>query len=160
MTLVLKAVLALVCGNCGEAWGSVHRLAYPGTGRSLEMTPPAKEALDRFGELLIKRVRDKAILDWRKILDGRMKGETAERLRPEISRLGPGELALIERLVPQIVDTALHHLLWTLEQEESIGIAVQTPAGAVPSLREVSDGLAGELDRWIVRFGKEPHEEP
>jgi hypothetical protein len=125
------------------------------------MAPPAtKEALAHFGELLIRRVREKAILDWTKILDGRMKGETAERLRPELSRLDPGELALIERLVPQIVDTALHHLLWTLEQEESVDIAVKTSAGVVPSLREVSDGLAGELYEWIPRFSKERHEEP
>ena len=123
-------------------------------------TPLTKEALDRFGEILIKQVRDKAILDWTKILDGRMKSETAERLRPELSRLDPGELALIERLVPQIVDTALHHLLWTLEQEESVDIAVKTPAGAVPSLREISDGLAGELYGWIPRFSKQHYEEP
>ena len=119
------------------------------------MAPPAiREALDHFGELLIKRVREKAILDWTKILDGRMKGETAKRLRSELSRLGRGELALIERLVPQIVDTALHHLLWALEQEESVDVAVKTSSGVVPSLREVSDGLAGELYGWIPRFGE------
>ena len=117
-----------------------------------------KEALDRFGEILIRRVRDKAILDWTKILDGRMKGDSAERLRPELSRLNSSELVLIERLVPQIVDTTLHHLLWTLEQEESVDVAVKMPAGAVPSLRDVSDGLAGELYGWIPRFSNQPNE--
>ena len=30
----------------------------------------------------------------------------------------------------------------------------------VPDLREVSDGLAGELYDWIPRFTKERYEEP
>jgi len=33
-------------------------------------------------------------------------------------------MALIERLVPKIVDTVLHHLVWTLEQVEDVDIAV------------------------------------
>lgn len=117
------------------------------------VTSAAQEALDRFGSLLVNRVREKAIQDWTKILDGRMKGESAERLRPELSRLEPGDLALIERLVPMIVDTAMHHLLWALEQEESVDIAVKGEGATVPSIREVSDGLAGELYDWIRRFG-------
>lgn len=111
-----------------------------------------QEALDRFGALLIERVRDKAIQDWAKILDGRMKGETAQGLYPYISQLEPRELALVRRLVPMIIDTALHHLLWTLEQEESVDISVRTERLLVPSLRGISDGLAGELYGWILRF--------
>lgn len=118
------------------------------------MANPAYEALDRFGTLLIKRVRAKAIQDWEKLLDGRMKGETAERLRPDLQRLDSEELALVGKLVPMIVDTALHHLLWALEQDDTVDIAVKTRGENVPSLREVSDGLAGELYRWISLFGE------
>ena len=130
----------------------MHRPAYHGILRNdMELS---EQALDHFGEILIKRVRAEAILDWTKILDGRMKGVRAERLRPELSGLDPGQMALIQRLLPQVVDTVLHHLLWTLEQEESIDVAVRTAEGLVPSLREVSDGLAGELYGWIPRFGE------
>jgi len=120
--------------------------------------PLTKEVLDRFGKLLMEQVRDESIEDWTYILDGSMKGETAEKFRPELSRLDSGTLALIERLVPEIVDTTLHYLLWTLDQEESVEIAVKTPAGKVPSLREVSDGLAGDLYDWIPRFSKQRYE--
>jgi len=61
-------------------------------------------------------------------------------------------MALIERLVPKIVDTVLHHLVWTLEQVEDVDIAVHLRNGSVPSLREVIDGLAGELYDWIEWF--------
>ena len=38
-------------------------------------------ALDLFGLLLIVKVRDECISDWKMIVDGRMKGERALRLR-------------------------------------------------------------------------------
>jgi hypothetical protein len=118
------------------------------------MNDHVSPALDVFGELLVTRVREKAIRDWMKQLDGRMKGETADRLRPDIEELGPGQLALLRRLVPQIVDTTLHHLLWTLEQERSIEVLVSGSSGP-ESVRSLSDGLPGELYEWIERFGAE-----
>lgn len=111
-----------------------------------------KEALDRFGELLIRKVRGKAIADWSKLLDGRMKGETAARLGPAIALLAPSERHLLGRLVPEIVDSTLHHLLWSLDQDTSVSVAVKTSEGTVGSVREASDGLAGELYEWIPRF--------
>lgn len=119
-------------------------------------------ALDHFGSLLATRVRDEAISDWDMILDGRMKDAGSQAIRAQLERLQMSEdqLDCLRRLIPKVIDTTLHHLLWTLEQEESIDVAVKTPAGAVPSLREVSDGLAGELYGWIPRFSKERHEEP
>src|SRR5262245_36542695 len=114
------------------------------------------EALDRFGELLVRRVWDQSIWHWTEILHGRMKGVTAEQLRPELSRLDHRQLVLVENLLPQIVETVLHYLLWTLEQEEDVDISVHLPNGVVPNLREVSDGLAGELYDWIPRFSSQP----
>ena len=114
------------------------------------------DALNRFGEIVVRRVRDESVEQWMKILNGRAKGATAESLRPELSRLNRNQIALIERLVPMIVDTVLHHLLWTLEQVEDVDISVQLPNGVVPSLREVSDGLAGELYDWIEWFSSPP----
>ena len=116
------------------------------------MNDHVSPALDLFGELLVTRVREKAILDWMKQLDGRMKGETADRLRADIAVLGETQLALLRQLVPQIVDTTLHHLLWTLEQERSVEVVV-VGSGGSQSLRNLSDGLPGELYEWIERFG-------
>jgi len=122
----------------------------------------AQTPLDYFGELLMRRVRDEAISDWDMIVDGRMKDEGSKIIRAELSHraFNKDQIDVIQWLVPQIVDTALHHLLWTLEQEENVDIAVKTRTKEVPSLREVSDGLAGELYDWIPRFSKERHDEP
>lgn len=116
-----------------------------------------RNPLDIVGELLMVRVRDKSIEDWERILDGRMKGQTAEKVRQELAGTGSEVPAAVNRMVPRVVDTVLHHLLWTLEQEQAINLSIEADGTVTPSIREVSDGLSGELygERgWIVKFSQ------
>ncbi|MCM3125997.1 MULTISPECIES: epimerase [unclassified Mesobacillus] len=108
--------------------------------------------LDLFGEILMKNVRDEAIEQWEMTIQGKMKSEESQSVHNLISLSGQSEL--INDLVPKIVDTTIHHLLWTLEQEEAIDITINNGNKPV-SIKEMSDGLAGELyteDGWINRF--------
>jgi hypothetical protein len=115
----------------------------------------SKAALDLFGRFLINKVRDEAISDWQMIVHGRMKGEIADKVRQKLGAFSEEQRKIFLSLVPEVVDTVLHHLLWTLEQEDDIRIGVTVNNQDVHSLREVSDGLAGELpssEGWIARF--------
>jgi len=111
--------------------------------------------LDKFGELLMKRVRDKAIADWERIVGGQMKGVTAERVRQQLASFNDEEKATVLKLVPQIVDSTIHHLLFTIEQENSIEVRVSDANLPPQNVREASDGLSGEPygnNGWIARF--------
>src|SRR5207302_220548 len=99
------------------------------------------EALDEFGALLMKRVRDKAIREWDMIVDGRMRDADSERIRKMLSALDTEGLAVLHAVIPRVADTTLHHLLWTLEEVKHVRIVVETEAGLVPDLARVSDGL-------------------
>jgi|WetSurMetagenome_2_1015567.scaffolds.fasta_scaffold1118757_2 hypothetical protein len=121
----------------------------------------ARKSLDAFGLLLMRRVRDEAILDWDMILDGRMKSPRAQRIRQDLAVLDERALSLISALVPRIVDTTLHHLLWILEQEKSLRLEIKTD-NETTEVSSLSDGLPGELyssDGWIARFSQQRHEE-
>jgi hypothetical protein len=114
-------------------------------------------ALDKFGQLLMNKVRDEAITDWKMMIDGRMKGESAEKLREILRPLSDDDKKIVVQLIPGVVDTVLHHLLWTAEQQVDLQLGIQTAEG-VESLRDISDGLPGELytdEGWIARFSKE-----
>jgi hypothetical protein len=114
----------------------------------------SNEALDKFGELLIKKVRDKTISEWQRIVAGEMKGKSAERVRQQIGSFDKDQKDMLIKLVPQIVDTALHHFLFTVEQEQNLKLIMDC-GDSSQSLRELSDGLAGELygdHGWIARF--------
>jgi hypothetical protein len=118
----------------------------------------SQAAMDLFGQLLMTRVRDAAISDWTMLIDGRMKGERATRIRSILDRFPDTAKELLPSLVPEIVDSVLHHLLWALEQSDDVSVRVQVGNEDVRNLRDASDGLAGELysdEGWIARFSKE-----
>jgi hypothetical protein len=118
----------------------------------------SKEALDKFGEFLIRRVRDESISDWKMILDGTMKGSHAEMIRQRLSSLSPASIAAVKAVIPGVIDTVLHHLLWGLEEDKAIDIHVDLADGTrIADLSQKSDGFPGELytaDGWIRRFSE------
>ena len=116
-------------------------------------------SLDKLGEFLIRRVRDKAIGDWEKVVAGEMRGTSAIRVRQQLTAFGPQQADLFLKLLPQIVDTTLHHLLWALEQERSLDLLAKDEQGIGHNVRDASDGLSGELyghQGWIARFSSKP----
>ena len=113
-----------------------------------------EEAMDRFGMFLMRRVRDHAIIEWDMIVAGKMKSAGAREMQERIKDLSADAVAVIQDVIPQIVDSTLHQLLWGLEEAEDISIDVDD----VRNLNSVSDGLAGELyssDGWLSRFSQQ-----
>jgi hypothetical protein len=111
--------------------------------------------LDKFGEFLARQVRDKTINDWKRMFANEMKGVTAEKVRQQVSTFSTEQKAIVLQLVPQIVDTVLHNLLFSIEQEKNLDLTMKNSEGVSQGLKNISDGLAGELygpQGWIARF--------
>lgn len=111
----------------------------------------ADPTLEEFGRLLMTRVRDEAIEQWDMIISGQMKDADSQRIHRVISHWPSEHRKVLEDLIPQIVDTTLHHLMWTVEQQERVRLSVDTGA----QLREVSDGLPGDLIGWREKFSRQ-----
>ena len=119
---------------------------------------PNTVALDAFGNLLMRLVRDAAIVDMDNIVNGRTGGIAGEQF-PDIKTVfNEDQRAVLLRLVESAVDTTIHHLLWTLDRVKWLDVSAHTEAGTVPSLKHISDGLHGETYDWIPRFSKQRHE--
>lgn len=117
----------------------------------------SKAALDKFGQVLVRNVRDEAISDWEMIVSGHTKSQRAQELRDRLSGFSDEQRQVFLSLVPEVADTVLHHLLRCLEEEDDIELAVTADGERVQSLRDVSDGLPGELytdEGWIARFSE------
>jgi len=115
------------------------------------------DRLDDFGKMLMDRVRDDTISSVDQMLDGTMKGITAQNIQEKIKAFDKEQMETVEWLIPQVVDLCLHNMLWMVEQEEEITLLYQ---GA--ELREESDGLSGELyteDGWIQKYSSQRYEE-
>lgn len=116
-----------------------------------------KQVLDYFGQVLMREIRDEAIDDWERIFQGKMRDNESKKNFQTVNTFSPEQVQFIVDMFPKIIDTAIHHLLWTLEQEEDINVLIKAEGNKVVNIREVSDGLSGELyteDGWISRFSK------
>ena len=117
--------------------------------------------LDEFGEVLIQSVRDRTISNWDKMLNGQMKGLSAQQVMGKLEGFTEEQKEILKWIVPKIVDLSLHNFLAMFEEYDNINIEVVTN-GNSGNIRKLSDGLAGELytdDGWISRFSKERYEE-
>jgi len=121
----------------------------------------SENGLDYFGKILISEVRDRTITNWDMILNGKMKGITAQKVREELSGFSDDNLEVLRWLIPKITDTSLHNLLGMVEQNNEIKIEIYD--GEIKKdITQLSDGLEGELytdDGWIKRFSKERYDE-
>ncbi|WP_149497049.1 hypothetical protein [Roseiconus lacunae] len=114
----------------------------------------SKQILEELGRRLMLEVRDETLSDWEMILDGRMKGERAERIRELTKDKDGGALA---SAIPEVVDSVLHHLLRWLEEEEQFRLVAQIGAELSEGIAQESDGLSGELhtsEGWIARYSE------
>lgn len=108
--------------------------------------------LNLFGELLMKEVRDTSIQEMDKIIDGKMKGEIAEKIQSELTPL-EGNEEILKKIIPSIIDRTLDSLLFCIEENPEIELLYNGE-----NLVDLSDGLSGELysdDGWIKKYSKE-----
>lgn len=116
-----------------------------------------RDFLDKFGEFLMSEVRDRAIRNWESVISGRMRGERAQEMRTILADFSEDQLKTLVIIAPFIVDSMLHHLLFSLEGEEEIDVSVSIDGETRGQLRDMSDGLTGELygdTGWIEKFSK------
>ena len=118
----------------------------------------SKVLLNEFGKRLIQNVRDRTILQWKKILSGQMKAEHWIQTRSHLKNICNNAEELSDILVPEVAESMLFHLLQWFDEEEQFRITAEIDDKKTANLAEESDGFAGELfteDGWISRFGKE-----
>ncbi len=111
-----------------------------------------EDFLNKFGKILITEVRDGTIDSMNKMIDGTMKGTTAKLIRKKISILDKEQIEVLKWLIPEIVDCSLDNMLFMFEGHPDLQLVFQGV-----DLKEVSDGLAGELyteDGWIQKFSE------
>src|SRR5262249_40519752 len=114
--------------------------------------------LDFFGKWIMQQVRDPSIAGADRIIDGHSIA-AYKPLSDELkTSLTQEQRNLVKRLVPEIVDLMLHHLLWSVEQTSTIEVDVHADNTTVSNIVEISDGLSGELygsKGWTHRFSRE-----
>jgi hypothetical protein len=112
----------------------------------------------------IMHARDASIKAWDMTVDGSMKStHVAQRLKG----FTPDQLEALRWLIPQIVDTTLHHVLWGIERDEDVDVTITGRGGDLSLQKNVipdlAVGLHAELygdSGWIRRFSEQRRVDP
>jgi hypothetical protein len=114
--------------------------------------------VEKFGQFVINKLRDRAIDFYDGLAAGRWKSDRTQELQAGLARLTDAQRLLIRRCVIAAVDDGLHNFLFALgvahDFEEGIAVVVD---GC--NIAEHSDGLQGELfgeDGWFAKYSKQP----
>jgi len=122
-----------------------------------------RELLEQFGQLLMHDVRDKAIWRCNALATGHLKGERAAKLASASAKLvEPAQREAVLALIPEFVDSVIFQFLFMIDDQEEVDLLLTTETGERVSLKESSDGLAGELfnqDGWIALYSQQRHNE-
>jgi hypothetical protein len=122
----------------------------------------AQRALDKFGQFIVATLRDRAIEQHMVTQAGNWKAPRLQVLQQRLAELSPTQRRLVLDVVVDVVDTALHDLLFALQEAHDFnkGIAVLVDGSDVAA---GSDGLQGEPygpGGWVSRFSRFPHLPP
>ena len=112
----------------------------------------SKDALETLGKFLMTKVRDRTIQEFADIFNGELQEEHAEEIRQTLNWATEDQMNSINELVRETVDATIHNLLWALEEERSIQLAIADGDETVDAVA-ASRGLAAEIfgDKgWIA----------
>jgi hypothetical protein len=121
-----------------------------------------KAALDLFGKMLIG-ARDRAILQWDQILEGKHRYPVWDRLVAANPDMDDRSRFAIKNSLPHIVDTFMYCLLDALESNRSVRVNVVVNERIVNDIARVSWGLVAEPTTdsgWLAKFSTQRFEQP
>lgn len=115
-----------------------------------------KEILDVVGQEFIRMVRDQALSQFHNMTTREANSEKRQFFLQKYSHLAPEAKDFCQQLAAKMVDMTLHYMFWAIEQSDECDLVY---SDRKISLKEISDGLCGELyteEGWIERFSKYP----
>ena len=123
-------------------------------------TPPdaPEQALDKFGQFMVAKLRDRAIEKYLLTQDGYWLSPGLQSIQKGLGKLSSEQRQLVLEVVVDVLDTALHDVLFAFQEAHDCddGIAVMVDGINVAA---VSDGMNGELysdEGWLARFSRYP----
>lgn len=114
--------------------------------------------LEKFGKILIKEVFDASLERLNNIVDGNVKAPKLLTLHQELKNVDKNNVDIMRNFAKECIQNTLHNFLWMIEQSDGFDLVAKID-DQTTSLKEISDGLCGELytkEGWIEKYSKYP----
>ncbi|QLE02003.1 hypothetical protein HX109_10720 [Galbibacter sp. BG1] len=115
-----------------------------------------KESLDKFGQLIVKNMRDKQLDHLYGLLEGKWRAKETKSLQGKLSNFNEDERKTLLLLVDNILTHTMHDLLFVIQSNNDMGDGLKVLMDG-ENVAEISDGLQGEIfgdEGWIKKFSK------
>ncbi len=107
--------------------------------------------LQKFGEFIIHNLFDKGIECYTQLSENQLKSPLTKQLRNDIKELNEEQLALMRKVVFEVMTTAMHDFLFALQERNDLENDISINVDEI-NIAEESDGLHGEIftdEGWI-----------
>lgn len=111
-----------------------------------------RDALDIFGQFIINNLFDKGLERYFDLKNNKFKSSSSIEISNCLQNLTKTQTDLIEKMTNEVLVTAVHDFLFSVQESDEIKIIVNGI-----DVAEESDGLHGELfttEGWIHLFSK------
>lgn len=106
--------------------------------------------VDKFGQLLVTRLRDGALDFFDGLARGHWKSPSTRRLQADLAKLSREQRDIVRRCVVACVDRGMHDFLFALGEAHELGRGLSVVVGG-KDIAELSDGFTGRAirRRWV-----------
>lgn len=114
------------------------------------------QPLDKFGEFVVRSLRDKALWQHRMLQRGELRGENIQALQQALASFTPEQRSVVDRIVEDAMDTAMHDLLFALQDAHDRELGIEVFCDGV-NVAAASGTLHGEPlgdEGWTRRFSR------
>tara|TARA_B100001093_G_C26675439_1_gene948067 strand:+ start:325 stop:696 length:372 start_codon:yes stop_codon:yes gene_type:complete len=116
------------------------------------------ELLDKLGKYLVQSGKDDTLFNLDSIIEGRLKSANGKKMHQELQSFDEKQIEVLRKMGTLLTDMSLHNVLSMIESSDEIDVIVNEDGNKI-SVKDVSDGLAGELyseDGWLLKYSKYP----
>ncbi len=113
-----------------------------------------KTSLKLFGKCIID-VRDKSVTELHSVFTGVAKAPSLQIFVDYMKNISEREKSIVSKFLLDTIDTVLHNMLFMFhEHENEFQLVTKDEDGKDIILTQISDGLQGDLFRWIEEYSK------
>ena len=115
-----------------------------------------RQAVDKFGEVVMTDLRDKTIDFFEILVERKWKTPSLQKLQCGISELNADQIDLVRKILITSLDTGIHDFLFKLQEQADFENEIEIKVQGIDII-QASDGLHGELftkDGWFANYSK------
>lgn len=113
-------------------------------------------SLDKFGQFIVTNLRDKAIEQYLMLERGELRGKAIQELQAKVASLSQDQKEIIRKVVIDVIDTAMHDLLFALQDahDRNLGVEVIVDGRNVAAESGMLHGEHLGAGGWIERYSR------